>query len=302
MVSKKCAAIVFAFLLIISLSACTLLQEVSGNTETENHASSLSGKSEDSIKKIEIEQIEFTVDNEIYNGERKAFMQCTNNSPFTIYNIEISFIQKADVSEEQLEQYYADLIEYFESDLSEEDYEELRQRKISMYAMSKRIIPSGKTINKIDLYYYSSYYYMRNLSHYDLVEPDIATIQYVMNGKIYTEYYDFQSKKYSFEEDAEEAYTWGKISPLAELVTKPDVEICKIEYDRDDLFGFCAFGCSSDDYKAYVEDCRSRGFTIEADDFGDSYYAYDVNENRISVYYDEDHGSIEVDVHIKDSD
>ena len=299
---KKFVMIVFLVLLMLSSSACKLVHDVSYDVEEEMNTSSILEESKDSIKNIEIEQIEFTVDNEIHDGERGAYMQCTNNSPYTICNIEISFIQKADVDEEQFEKYYTDLREYFKSSFSEEQFEELRQRKISMYASSKRIIPSGKKINKIDLYYYSSYYYMRNLSHYDLVEPDIATIQYVVNGKIYTEYYDFQSKKYTFEEDTEDAYTWGKISPLIDLVKKPDVEICRVEFDQEDLFEFCAFGYSLDDYKAYVEDCKFRGFTMDVDDFGDSYYAYDVNNNRISVDYDEDYGSIEVEVSVETSD
>lgn len=255
-------------------------------------------ENEEFTSDILIDQIEYSVGEEIEDGERDVFMQCTNDSQYTICGIEITFIEKADISEEQKEAFYADIQKKFEMD--DEDIESLKENEISMYAESERLISSGEKIGKIHLYYYSGFYYMSNLAHYDLVEPDIATIKYVKNGKIYTEYYDYKSGNYSIDEDTEDAYEWGKDSPLADLVTRPNVEVCKVEFDRDDVFWFYAFGCSRDDYKAYVEDCIEKGFTVDADTFDDSYYAYDKNGNRIAILYDSEDGSISVDIDAAD--
>lgn len=308
---KKAITFLAAVLLMMSLAACgggstetasadSKTEETTASVDTAETTSESESVAENAepTNDVSIDQIEYSVGEEIDDGERDVFMQCANNSPYTISGIEITFVEKSDVTEEQKEEFYADLKDKYE--MSDEDIEELKEREISMHVESEKLIPSGEKIGKIHLYYYSGYYYMRNLAHYDLVEPDIATIKYVKDGKIYTEYYDYQSDSYSMDDDVEEAYAWGTSSPLAELVSKPDVEVCKVDFDREDVFWFYAFGCSLDDYKAYVEDCKAKGFTVDADDFDDSYYAYDEDGNRISIRYDDEDGSISVDIDAAD--
>ena len=242
---------------------------------------------------IMIDQVEFTVGEEIDDGERDVFMQLINNSDYTISEFEITFSQKSDITKEQKEEFYADLQSKYE--LSDEDMETLKELGIAMYSKTKKVTPSGEKKGKNHLYYYSGYYYMRNLDHFDLVEPDIATIKYVKDEKIYTEYYDYRSGNYSLDDDEEDAFEWGSASPLADMITKPDVEICKVDFDRDDLFKYEAFGYTLDECKAYIEDCKAKGFTI--DESTSDYYRYSFDaENdegiQIEVEYDSEKESI----------
>ena len=247
---------------------------------------------------ISIDQIEYSVGEEISGGERDLFMQITNNSSYTICGFDLTYVEKSGITQEQKEAFYSEVKEKFKMD--DDDIEALRKREISMHASAEKLIPAGEKIGKVHLYYYAGSFYMRSLEHYGLVDPDIATINYVKDGKIYTEYYDFRSGAYSLEDKTEDAYGWAKNSSLGDLISKPETEVCRVETDRDDSFWFEAFGCSSDYFDKYVEDCRTKGFTVDEYSHDGYFSADDANGNKITVTYHEDEESISVTIYAAD--
>lgn len=141
------------------------------------------------------------------------------------------------------------------------------------------------------IYTLYNYYYVKNINHYKLMETDIATIKYIDNNKIYTEYYDYHSKKYSMDKNSQIAYQWSK-TELGNKIPKLDAEVVDIIRDDKTKFTFEAYGLSLDQYNAYVEECRKRGYTVDLG-YVDGFYLENNTEGyNIKAVYDEDDHSI----------
>ncbi|MCF0128199.1 MAG: hypothetical protein HUJ70_06485 [Pseudobutyrivibrio sp.] len=241
--------------------------------------------------------IEWSIDQQIVGGERMTALAYTNNSPYGIAEFKISFIEKEEITEEQREQFFSDIVTMFGDDtVTEEDLNKAKMMDITMNARSERYVASGESCPAANVYYYDGYYYMRSLDHYQLVRPDIATIKVVSDGLIYTVYHDFVSDKCTFEDDTEVAYQWGEVSSLRDLISKPEVEVLKLNFDRSDVYSFYAYGITNEMYKAYIEDCKQRGFDVDISGFDTSYYAYDGMGNRISISFNSEIQEMRVNI------
>ena len=112
---------------------------------------------------------------------------------------------------------------YKNNELSDDDIDELKQRDISMNAETERVVEPGKTIDKINCYYFDGHYYLKNMDHFNLVEPDIVTVKFIVDGKINTMYYDYSGKSYSYDSETEEADEWST-GEYGDKIPKPDAE------------------------------------------------------------------------------
>lgn len=99
-----------------------------------------------------------------------------------------------------------------------------------MHAETDRVVNPSESASNINCYYYGGSF-LKDINHYNVVEPDIATIKYIDEGKILTAYYDYSSKKYSAKAETEIAYQWSQID-LGSKIPKLDVKV--VESDRDD--------------------------------------------------------------------
>lgn len=247
-----------------------------------------------------IEEIEWDIDEGIVDGERKVVLSLANNSEYVLAGFDISFTEKNDITDEEKEAFYNSIKEKF--DASDDDIEQLKSRVISMHAETERVINPGDSITNADIYYYQGYYYMKDLDHYSLVTPDIAEISYVDGEKIYKEYYDFKSKKYSMDSKSEEAKYWTK-SVLGTVVPKPDVPVLKEDgRDDDDCFMFAAYGMTFDDFSLYVESCRNNGYTVDPSEFNGYYSADNSDGYSVRMNYYEDKFCTNVKVTAPDED
>lgn len=246
-------------------------------------------KHEAEEKTIKIEDLEWSVNEGVIDGERYVLLELANNSSYAISNFEITFKEKDSLLQEEKEQLYVDLQTKFE--LSDEDITSLREKEISMYAKSEKIIEPGEKITNTKCYYYAGFVYLKNMEHYNLVEPDIATIKYIGSDQIYTVYYDFVSKKYSTEERAEEAYQWT-ITELGEKVPKPNVKVLEAGRDDEKVFMFTAYGLKLEQFNDYVEECKEVGYTVDANSY-EGFYSADNSEGyNVYLHYDEEEESM----------
>lgn len=245
-----------------------------------------SGTESDDLAKedINIEDIVWNVDEGIVDGERYVLLEYTNNTPYTIAGFEMTFKEKPDATEEQKSAFYTDIQKMTEA--SDEDMEELKGYAISMHAGTERIAAPGESVTNINCCYYTGYYYLKEIDHYNLVEPDIASIQYVNGDKIHTVYYDYSSGKYSAKSETEEAYQWTQ-TELENKIPKPDAKIVKSIADTEETFIFEAYGMSSEQFDAYVEKCKTVGYTVESTDHKGFYSANDAEGYNISLTYNE---------------
>lgn len=145
----------------------------------------------------------------------------------------------------------------------------------------------SESIKDVNCYYFGGSYYLKNLEHYNLVEPDIATVKYIDGKEIYTTYYDFASKKYSTEDKTEIAYQWSA-TELGNKIPKPDVKVVEAGRDDDIIFMFDAYGLTLEQFNAYVEECKALGYTVDEGSFEGFYSADNAEGYNVYLSYDED--------------
>ena len=255
----------------------------SSNSTTDNPSGDISGNS------ISIEDIALSVDEGVVDGDRFVLLTYTNNTQYTISSFELTFKEKANITDEEKETFYADVQENFE--MSNEDMEDLKDQPISMHAKTDRVVEPGESISNVNCYYYSGIFYLKDIDHYNLVEPDIATIKYIDEDQIYTIYYDYNSKKYSTESETEIAYQWSQ-TDLGNKIPKPDVKVVESGRDDESVYMFDAYGLSLDQFNDYVEKCKELGYTVDPGSFEGFYSADDEDGYNVYLYYNEDSDSM----------
>ncbi len=287
-------------LCVLLLGLCSVLISACGNKEVSGNPGDIppsygeegtvdkkeASESENTSKaEFNIEDINWEVDEGIVDGKRCVLLSYTNNSSYMIAGFEITFQERSGLTEEEKETFYTDIQEMFEA--SDEEIEELKEYPISMHAETERITDAGESVTSVNCYYYTGYYYLKDINHYRLVEPDIATVRYVDKDKIHTVYYDYNSGKYSVESETEAAYQWTQ-TDLGNKIPKPDAKVLGSSLDTEELFMFDAYGMSLEQFNAYVEECKSMGYTVEANGYEGFYSADDAEGYNIYMYYEED--------------
>lgn len=166
--------------------------------------------------------------------------------------------------------HYNDIRKKF-SDLGDKDLEDLKSQEISMHTETNQLVNTGESVKNVNCYYYKGSFYLKGINHYKLVQPDIATIEYVRDDKIYTIYYDFEANKYSEDENTEVAYDWLE-TELGKKIPKPDVKVLKQGVGTEDMFSFSAYGFSVEQFNSYVDECKALNYTKEESSH-DGYYS-----------------------------
>ena len=267
------------FAVILSVVVCFAGCGSSEKTDKPDKSSSNTIK-----EKINIEDIAWNVDEGIVDGDRYVLLNYTNNTQYTLTNFEITFKEKVGVTEEEKLKFYSDIQKKFEA--SDEDMEDLKSRQISMHTETDRVVSPSESVSNVNCYYYGGYTYLKDIDHYNLVEPDIATIKYIDEDKIFTVYYDYGSKKYSTEAETEIAYQWSQ-TELGSKIPKPDVKVVKSGRDDEAIFMFDAYGFSLEQFNAYVEECKGLGYTVEPGSFEGFYSADNAESYNVYLHYDE---------------
>jgi len=298
---KKLTALFLALILILSFSACgkaiPAYDSLNGSKEqfTESTTKQSKQETESKTPKFDIDDIDWNIKEGIVDGERYLVMSYVNNTKFAIVDFNIHFTEKDNLSEAEKDAYLNDIIDEFGfDDESEEDIAQFKATKIGMSAESEKLIYPKESIENIHVHYYNGYYYVKNDAHFDLVTPDIATVKFISDGKLYTVYYDFNSGDYSYDNKIENANYWTEFE-IGNMVPKPDAEII-LEYniETEKIFIFTVLGVDEQDYLSYVEQLRNAGFT-EGKYVTDDYFSADNAEGySISIDFNEDECSYKV--------
>ena len=270
-----------------ALTACGApKEEAAAESTASSTEEAVSTATEESRPEFSMEDIVWTVEEGIVDEERYVLMGYTNQSPFTIAGLKIIFTEKEGISDEEKEAFYTEVQQAF--DLDESVMEQTRGQAISLHTESERAVAPGGSVSNIHCYYYSGAYYVKDMGHYELVEPDMAVVRYVADGEIYTVNYDFRTDKYTLDNEIEKAYQWTA-TDLGNQIPKPETEIVEAGVDDEDTFMFDAYGMSLEQFNAYVEACKEQGYTENASS-SDGYYTAD-SADGYSVnlsYYEED--------------
>ena len=289
---KTTVFIILIFALVFTLFGCKSNSGGKESSATENKNGS-----------VKIEDINWNVEAGIVDGKREVALEYTNNSDYTISEMKIKFKEKESITEEQKEKYIGDLKETFGFDESDEEdkkgLEELKAKKIEMTAKLEKIVKPGETAIGGKVTYYDGYYHVNDIGHYDLVEPDIATIVFVKDGSVYTEYYDFFSKKYSLDSDVKLAQYWSS-GTFGGEIPKPQAEIVECELDIETGFSFNVFGWTAENFNSYVESCKGMGYTLNSSQDDEFYSADNEKGYNVCLYYNQEKSSANISVSLSE--
>lgn len=195
--TRKLALLVVVVGLATCLGACSESGE-SGRTGNEGGApaaeatQSAPGVMPGEDDSIKIDEVEWSVDEGIVDGERKVALSYTNNSSFTIMQFRIEFVQREDVTDEEravFDEVYAD------SDWAPD----VEASELYLVGDNQHFVESGQEADPAPctLAYATD---APTMEQYGLMEPSVASIVYLGgDGKVYCEYYDFLNDSYSLD-------------------------------------------------------------------------------------------------------
>lgn len=92
-----------------------------------------------------------------------------------------------------------------------------------------------------------------------------------------------------------EKFAWSDIL-LADVIPKPKSHLGEILANSEEYLSLYVYKTSAEDYREYVDACEEKGFTVEAEQSDLSYYAYNADGYKLSLYYDENDSKMSISV------
>lgn len=236
-----------------------------------------------------IDQLDWHVDSGVVDEQRRVLMDYTNNSKYTIVEFDLTFTQKSDVTDEQRQE---ELDKVKESlSFSDDDLSEVKDKPLSGYVNSVILTRPGDTSIKQCCFYYGGIYYMQDMSFYDLLTPDIATIKYIDNNTVHTVSYDFKSKNYTEDTDTTPAKETSKNSLTTDvpMITSDYVEVD----DHKTNVYITSYGITSDEYEKYCKEFEQLGYELEAEYSSTKRYVNASTQKQVRLTYDSNAQSVQ---------
>lgn len=229
---------------------------------------------------IKIEDISWSVQEEIVDDERAVVFSYSNNTKYTIGGIEIDFTLKDDVTDEDLK--------VFDHYKEEYDVEDEDIKDIYITGFSHKFAAPKQTVSGTPCVIDNTYFQVESIKQYEIMQPDKATIVYLDKEKAYTIYYDFKSGNYSWaNEDGIEIDQWSD-GDLASLISKPNAQVISCTEDST-TFNFTSYGVSKEQFEKYVQACKEKGFILDVSNWETYYNAKNENDYELSIdYYEKD--------------
>ncbi len=258
---KRMQLTAVAAALSVALVGCGAAGTPSAQSQT--GAPTQSENSEPADDAIKVEQVSYEVKNGVEDGSRRVLFSYTNNSDYTIVNIELLMIMPEDVEDEELEAAFSDLID--QGFYTVDDLHDIKMDCDSSFAVEPGQTSEGRAATY-------GIVYATSMEQYELMQPDMLTIQFLHDGEIYEEYYDYRTESYTLSSDTIDADQWGE-SELSKAIPRPEGALVTQVDDGEDRFSFDVICMTRDDFDAYVEACREAGYTVDVAQTDTTYYA-----------------------------
>lgn len=247
-------------------------------------ASVTSAYADDTIK---IEDIDWKVGEGLIDDQRIIEFSYTNNSKYTITDVEMQFDLKEGTTQDQLAVF---------NDLKEKNnWTDDQVSKIYILGYNRKFADPGETVGKSPCVINGTYTLVENMEQYQLMEPSMATIAFIGDDEMmHAEYYDFKSKAYSASsKGAMEMNQWSE-SEISGQLPKPDLKVVMVVTDEDDKFSFTTYGTSSEEYEAYTKACQDKGFTSDESNGNNYFSAANSSGYKVNVSYNAVEESMDV--------
>ncbi len=241
---------------------------------------------------IDIKDIDWRVESGIIDGQNTVAFSYTNNSSYTICDVEMKFTQKSDVTDDQRS--------VFDTLAAERDWTDDDVKAIYILGYNRHFADPGETAKSTACVINGTYTLVENIQQYELMEPDSVEVAYIGdNDKMYMMTYDFKNNQQSYTlDEGKDIFEWSD-SDISKLIPKTKFRVVNVDVDNTDAFAFSGYGVTHDEYIKYVDDCKKNGFTdIEADSTSNadnSYYkAYNTNGYFVTAGYSSESDKISV--------
>lgn len=271
-IMKICNVTLIFVLLAIITTGC-------GNNESMSSDNTKSSKTLFSAKDaIKIEDILWNVTESIMDGERFISFNYTNNSKYIIMDVEMKFKQKEGTIIDQLAVFDELKATYEWSD------EEMTELYILGY--NRKFADPGETVSDSPCVVNGTYILVENMKQFEIMEPDVVDIAFIgEDGKGYVIYYDFKTQAYGqSSQGAQNLQQWSK-SKISKLLPKANFKATRVSSDDEDDFFFYAYGVSREEYEAYVEAVKLKGFTEVGFEGSNSYRATNKDGIEANITY-----------------
>ena len=265
---KKALAALLSMTMVLGFTGCT-----GENNEDTIFDTAFSAK--DAIK---IEDIDWNVTESVMDGERFVSFNYTNNSKYTILDVEMEFVQKSTVTKEQLS--------VFDELKDEREWTDEEISDIYVLGYNRNCAEPGETVSDSPLCINGTYTLVETIEQYEIMEPDMATIAFIgKDGKGYAVYYDFKTQTYGeSSQGGQDLQQWSD-SEISKLLPKAEAPAIKVSSDDDERFYFYAYGVSRETFEKYVEAVKANGFTEVGFENSTSYRATNADGIEAHITY-----------------
>lgn len=272
------ATICAASMLICVLSGCNAKTDESTDSKSTSSVSNSSKSEKSSDKMIDFSKLDWKVEEEIIDGERRPIFSYTNNTNVTVCDFELVFKQKETTTREDLSVFKeaTDALKISGDALD----------KLNFTASCKLFTKPGETNGNDTIAIDNRVgYRVTDMKQYALMEPDYATIAFLDNGYIYGMNYDFKNEKSTPVKKAVEAYNWTD-SELGKAIPKLECEVTRIGLDDEDTFSVTGYDFSEEMKDAYLNACLDMGYKTD-EKLTDNYIDLSKDNYKVNVdYYD----------------
>lgn len=264
---------------VLSLTGCgTAATGGSGEPAQAAPVKNLKAGKADAIK---ADDIEITVEDGFWYDERKPVMTFTNNSDFDVITVDIEWSQKQEMTPEQRSAVFA---EFMDSDYYTE--EDIKDFVISAY--KEQLVAPGETSLEAEVCLNNTGYGLGSIDYFELFEPSFMKVAYLGgDGKAYIEYIDYKTgKTKDASKGGKDATMWSD-SDLAKRLPKIEAPVCIVTTDDEDDYWFETLGMTLDDFNAYVEKLKEKGFDQVDYEDDDEFRAHDKDGYEVTVSFNE---------------
>ena len=273
------ATICAASMLICVLSGCNAKTDESTDSKSSSSVSNSNKSEKSSDKMIDFSKLDWKVEEEIIDGERRPIFSYTNNTIVTVCDFELVFKQKETTTREDLSVFKeaTDALKISGDALD----------KLNFTASCKLFTKPGETNGNDTIAIDNRVgYRVTNMKQYELMEPDYATIAFLKDGYVYGMTYDFLNDKSTPAGKAVKAYNWTE-SELGNAVPKLECEVSKIGMDDEDTFSVTGYDISEEKKDAYIKACLDMGYKTDDDINERNYINFSKDNYDVDVdYYD----------------
>lgn len=236
------------------------------------------GESFNAKEAIKIEDIDWNVTESILDGERFISFNYTNNSKYTVLDVEVKFVQKEGITGEQLSVF---------NDLKEDrEWSDEEVSEIYILGYNRKCADQGETVSDSPCVINGTYTLVENIEQYNLMEPEMFSIAFIGDdGKGYSVYYDYKTNSYGESSNGgQELQNWSN-SSISNLIPKVEAKAIKVSSDDEDRFFFYSYGITREEFEVYVQKVKDKGFTDIGFEGTDSYRASNADGFEINITF-----------------